>query len=140
MSTASTPGTVKPIPQEQLLAQGVEPTPAPKIFTETCRIDWCWDGEKIYNRVRGLSPYPGAWTTLVDKNGKKLKLKIFETAEPSQSEKRKPGAMVIDKNRLLMACGDGAIEVLSLQLEGKRRMRADELLRGYDLSNYTIEN
>ena len=59
-------GEVHPIPQEQLLTAGEEPTPAPKIFKDTCRIDWSWPAERVYNHVRGLSPYPAAWTILTD--------------------------------------------------------------------------
>ncbi|HAO63636.1 MAG TPA: methionyl-tRNA formyltransferase, partial [Porphyromonadaceae bacterium] len=51
-------GTVKPIPQSEMLTAGEKPTPAPKIFKDTCRIDWNWCAEKVYNHVRGLSPYP----------------------------------------------------------------------------------
>ena len=127
-------GDVKPIPQEQLVSQGQEPTPAPKIFADTCHIDWSWSAERVYNHVRGLSPYPGAWSTLTNANGKALKLKILKTSEPVAADGVAAGAMRHDKGRLCIGCGDGAIEVVELQLEGKRRMTADEFLRGYDLT------
>ena len=72
--------TVTTIPQDQL-CQGAAPTPAPKIFKETCHIDWNAPAEKIHNLVRGLSPYPAAWSTF-EKDGKEHQLKIFETALP----------------------------------------------------------
>ena len=130
-------GTVKPIPQDQLTA-GQQPTPAPKIFPETCRIDWTWPGERIYNHVRGLSPYPAAWTTLVLPSGESLKLKIFETGEPELG-KAMAGTLIVERHKLFVGCGDGRIEIKSLQLAGKRRMGTDEFLRGIDLNQCKID-
>ena len=75
-------GTVKPIPQDQMLTAGQQPTPAPKIFKDTCRIDWGLPAEALYNHIRGLSPYPAAWTTLTDGEGNETILKIYATADP----------------------------------------------------------
>ena len=130
---------VKPIPQDRLLTAGEEPTPAPKIFTDTCRIDWSLPAERVYNLVRGLSPYPSAWTTLRNADGKALKLKIFVTGQPLEAHNNRPGTLSVEKKRLYIACVDRMIEIKELQLEGKRRMTADAFLLGYDMNNATVE-
>ena len=126
-------GTVKPIPQEQMLTAGEEPTPAPKIFTETCRIDWNRPAEQLYNHIRGLSPYPAAWTELVDASGNTFHVKIFATGEPVAKSGAEPGAISANGKRLVVDCGDGALDILSLQLSGKRRMPAPDFMRGFNL-------
>ncbi len=128
-------GTVKPIPQDQLLTTGQQPTPAPKIFKDTCRIDWSRPAEEIYNHIRGLSPYPAAWTTLENEEGKEATIvKVYATGEPepfAAGESPCPGAIKADRKRLSVACGDGWLEILSLQQSGKKRMDTDAFLRGY---------
>ena len=128
-------GTVKPIPQAQMLTAGQEPTPAPKIFKDTCRIDWSRPADALYNHIRGLSPYPAAWTMMKDETGNDIMtLKLFETSEPipfSSGETPKPGILVYDRKTLRIACGDGWLEVLSLQQSGKKRMDTDAFLRGF---------
>lgn len=126
-------GEVKPIPQEQLLHAGEEPTPAPKIFKETCRINWSRPAEQVYNHIRGLSPYPAAWTEWIDANEKTYAVKIFETGEPEPTQDLTPGALKTDGRRLWIACGDGWLEVKSLQQAGKKRMDTDAFLRGFGL-------
>lgn len=126
-------GDVKPIPQEQLLHAGEEPTPAPKIFKETCRINWSRPAEQVYNHIRGLSPYPAAWTEWIDANEKTYAVKIFETGEPEPAQDLTPGALKTDGRRLWIACGDGWLEVKSLQQAGKKRMDTDAFLRGFGL-------
>lgn len=117
-------GDLKPIPQDQLL-QGEEPTPAPKIFKDTCRIDWEKTAEQAHNLVRGLSPYPAAWTEF--DNG--LTAKIFETkVVPASSPV--PGKVTAKDGRLTIDCRDGALEILSIQPEGKKRMATADFLRG----------
>ena len=127
-------GTVKPIPQEEMLTAGEEPTPAPKIFAETCRIDWNRGAEQVYNHTRGLSPYPAAWSELVDGQGNVHHVKIFETSQPLEKCGVLPGSITADGKHLIVDCGDGALEVLSLQLSGKRRMPAPDFMRGFPLS------
>ena len=131
-------GTVKPIPQEQMLTAGQQPTPAPKIFKDTCRIDWSRPAETLYNHIRGLSPYPAAWTTLQDADGNEMTtLKVYATGEPepfATVEKPTPGTIVADRKTLRVACGDGWLELLSLQQSGKKRMDTDAFLRGYTIS------
>lgn len=122
-------GDLKPIPQDQLL-QGEEPTPAPKIFKDTCRIDWGKSAEQVHNLVRGLSPYPAAWTTF--DNG--LTAKIFETRVLGNGELKmengKLGQVTVKDGRLTVSCADGAVEILSIQPEGKKRMATADFLRG----------
>ena len=126
-------GTVKPIPQEDLLNKDEEPTPAPKIFKETCEIDFKRTAREVYNHIRGLSPYPAAWTTIKDANGTEFALKIYETELPSEIVVGEPGAVVATKDTLTFACADGSIEVKSIQLAGKKRMTTAEFLRGFKL-------
>lgn len=127
-------GTVKPIPQSEMLTAGENPTPAPKIFKDTCRIDWNWCAENVYNHVRGLSPYPAAWTEIVDAEGKVYAVKIFETGEPeAPSANLVPGNLTTDGKRLWVACADAKIEILSLQMAGKRRMPTADFLRGFNI-------
>ena len=123
-------GTVQPVAQEKLLA-GAEATQAPKIFKEDCRIDWNRPAVEIHNQVRGLSPYPGAWTTIADESGNKSQLKVFETAvNPESAPKLSPWQIAILGNRMFAGTGDDTIEILSLQPQGKRRMPAADFLRG----------
>lgn len=103
---------------------------APKIFTETCKIDWNKTAEEIHNLVRGLSPFPGAFTYLNDKM-----LKIYRSekeASPSTSEGSVQGEFETDgKTFLKFVCTNGYIHIKELQLEGKKKMSIEEFLRGY---------
>lgn len=122
-------GTVKPIPQEQFVTE--EPLrPAPKIFKETCRIDWNQPIKKIYDFIRGFSPYPAAWTELTSVGSSQV-LKIFETTKEPGSVKENPGSVVVDKNGLRIAGTDGYLNVKSLQLAGKKRMNIKDFLCGF---------
>lgn len=121
-------GEYQETPQDQVI-EGQELKHAPKIFKDDCAIDFNQDVNKVHNHIRGLSPYPTAFTRLQDKN-----LKIFgatvEHSEPGIS----PGAILSDqKTYLKFACKNGFISVTDLQLEGKKRMSVDEFLRGVRL-------
>lgn len=99
---------------------------APKIFKEHCLIDWQQSTASIYNLIRGLSPYPAAYTTLNGKN-----LKIFSSSKALTTVSKVPGAIETDgKTFLRFYCKDGYINCLELQLEGKKRMGVEEFLRG----------
>ena len=127
-------GTVHSIPQEDM-AEG-ELRPAPKIFKDTCRIDWNRPVKKVYDFVRGLSPYPAAWTELVQPDGNKLVLKIFETEKIMTPPGCPAGTLQTDgKTYLRIAATDGWVGIHALQLPGKKRLKTDELLRGYHVSN-----
>ncbi len=114
--------TIKEHPQE-----AIDIKHAPKIFTETCKIDWNKNCEEIYNLIRGLSPYPAAFTFL---EGKKLKVfaatKEITTTIPSLGNHESDS-----KSFLKFACADGYLHITDLQLEGKKRMKVEDFLRGY---------
>ncbi len=121
-------GDYKEQPQEAL-AEGIELKHAPKIFKETCQIDWLQPVENIYNLIRGLSPYPTAFTTL---NGKVFK--IFAAEKQLIEPGILPGGFLTDsKTFLKFACADGFIVAKDVQLEGKKRMGIEEFLRGVKL-------
>jgi methionyl-tRNA formyltransferase len=114
-------GNVQEIIQDESKA-----IPAPKIFTQDCRINWNNSEQKVHDFIRGLSPHPAAWTTL---NGKTIK--IFRTAKAGPAE-GKPGIVLKrTDNQLLIGTTNGAISVLEIQQEGKRRLKIDEFLRGF---------
>lgn len=116
-------GTFKTVPQDSI--EGAELTPAPKIFRDTCRIDWNLPTKKIYDFIRGLSPYPAAWTTL---NGKSVK--IYETTKETGS--LEAGKIDSDgKNYIKVGTTDGILNIHELQIEGKKRMKTVDLLRGF---------
>ncbi len=121
-------GNIKPIPQSELTVDGPL-RPAPKIFKETCELQWAeYTVRSAYNFVRGLSPYPAAWTML---GGKQLK--VFRTEMQPAEISDAPGTMDTDGRTFLrFACTDGWLNVLELQLAGKRRMPVADFLRGYN--------
>ena len=105
---------------------------APKIFKETCQINWRQPAKQVYDFIRGLSPIPGAWTTLVSSDGKETMLKIYKS---SKSELKRPsaapGSIVIEGKTLFVACQDGELlQLEELQLAGKKRMSARDFLNG----------
>lgn len=123
-------GTVKRQNQDESAAL----KPAPKIHKETCRIDWEASMEDIYNHIRGLSPYPGAWTELV--NGDKAEaMKIFTTEMEQADHNYEIGKLIAEKKSLKVAVQNGYISLLELQLPGKRRMQFNEVLNGLNLEN-----
>lgn len=125
---------VKPIPQEEMAVVG-ELRPAPKIFKETCRIDWNQPVKRIYDFIRGLSPYPAAWSELVQPDGEAVVMKIFETEKIIKSHQLAPGTLLTDgKTYIHIAAKDGFITIHALQLPGKKRLNTDELLRGFRLT------
>ena len=125
---------VKPIPQEEMAVVG-ELRPAPKIFKDTCRIDWNQPVKRIYDFIRGLSPYPAAWSELVQPDGETVVMKIFETEKIIQSHQLTPGTLLTDgKTYIHVAAADGIIGIRALQLPGKKRLKTDELLRGFRLA------
>lgn len=124
-------GSVKTVPQDKL-AEGEVLRPAPKIFKETCRIDWSKGVKQIYDFVRGLSPYPAAWTELCQGSTAPQVLKIYETDKIFAEHSFELGAVVTDKKTYFrIAVTDGYINIRSLQLAGKKRMGVTDFLRGY---------
>jgi len=134
-------GNVAAIDQEQLIQNQDHVKHAPKIFKDDCRIDWSKDMESIRNLIRGLSPYPTAWTELLHKEkNETLAAKIF-AATRDYSLPAAPGTLQTDgKKYLKIACPDGWLSITDIQLSGKKRMKIDELLRGFhDFNNWTIK-
>ncbi len=103
--------------------------PAPKIFKETCQIDWTLPAKGVYDFVRGLSPYPGAWTTLVADDGKETVLKVFKTTKTTLPPAL-PGHLSTDKRHLYVSCADALLQIDELQLAGKKRMDAAAFVNG----------
>jgi methionyl-tRNA formyltransferase len=119
-------GTLKEKPQQDVLPKTTLRN-APKIFTETCKVEWTKTTDEVHNLIRGLSPHPGAFTMLQGKL-----LKIFESKKEITAHNLTPGTIQSDgKKYIRFATADGYIYALQLQLEGKKRMSAEELLRGY---------
>ena len=103
--------------------------PAPKIFKETCEIGWSKTAKQVYDFVRGLSPYPGAWTTLVAPDGKETVLKIYKTRKTGKPGKG-IGQISIEGKVLCVSAADELLEIVELQLAGKKRMAARDFLNG----------
>jgi methionyl-tRNA formyltransferase len=100
---------------------------APKIFHETCEINFDRSTEEVHNFIRGLSPYPAAWTTLEGKE-----LKILRTTKEIADNDQSPGTFVSDnKTTIKVASRDGFVHVHELQLQGRRRMSTEDFLNGY---------
>lgn len=126
-------GDVKTVAQSELISSDTVLKPAPKIFKEDCRLDFSKDGISIKNLVRGLSPYPAAFTTLKIKD-KEMNVKVFEVGfEPDSSEKEVGKVITDNKNFIKISCQNGYIQLLDIQLEGKKRMKTEDFLRGVKL-------
>jgi methionyl-tRNA formyltransferase len=109
---------------------------APKLFKETCKINWNTPAEKIYNLIRGLSPYPAAFTEFVDKNNQTLGMKIFISEIEETQHTCYAGDVKSDgKTFLKVACSNGFIHIKELQMAGKKRMLVEEFLRGFKLDD-----
>ncbi len=133
------------MPQEEMIKTGETLHHAPKIFKETCEIDWTSPAHAVHNFVRGLSPVPGAWTTLVSSSGKETVMKIYSTllyntsslynmssaSSSASSCDQQPGTVIIDGKRLYIVCGDGKpLELIEVQLAGKKRMAVRDFING----------
>jgi len=121
-------GNYTAVAQDDIQVESLRP--APKIFKEDCKIDWSKPAVEVRNLIRGLSPYPAAWTELVDGKGKVLSLKIFR-AEIESAKGLTPGTLDTDgKTYFRIAAADGWLTISDLQLSGKKRMAVDDFLRG----------
>ena len=136
-------GQVPTIAQEDmLLPEGTVLLPAPKIFRETCAVNWQQTSKKVYDFVRGLSPYPGAWTTMTGADQRSTVLKIFKTAKTADMPLSDAvvGSFLTKNNRLFVKTADGWLELLELQLSGKKRMMARDFLNGIrEIEQYRVE-
>lgn len=128
-------GSPVSIPQDSVLDGSAIKT-APKIFKETCEIGWTKTAKQVYDFVRGLSPVPGAWTTLVAPDGKETVLKIYKAkktgdkCQVSSFKYQVPGVMMVKDKSLFVACSDEWLELVEVQLAGKKRMSARDFLNG----------
>ena len=121
------------IPQESC-PSGLKP--APKIYKETCEINWQQPAKQVYDFIRGLSPIPGAWTTLVTSDGRETVLKIFKSAKTCRKSNLPVGQILVDGKSLFVTCQDGELlQLLEIQLAGKKRLSASDFLNG----NHSIE-
>lgn len=125
-------GKTEGIDQSQFIHPETELKPAPKIFKDTCEINLSWSVEKVYNFVRGLSPYPAAWLDIQFPNQSgKITLKVYETEKEAEVHALPVGTVITDgKKYAKIALKDGFIHLKSVQVSGKKRMDIGELLRG----------
>ena len=103
---------------------------APKLFKDTCRINWNHSRKKIFNKIRGLSPYPGAWTVLVNGDSQ-TELKIYKAFKQKESHRFELGSIIVSKKELKVAVKKGFIIIDEIKLSGKRKMQAQDLLNGF---------
>lgn len=128
-------GKVDAVDQSKFYKDESELRAAPKIFKDTCHIDWNKNMNEVYNLIRGMSPYPAAWSELIAPDGMATGMKIFETEKISEQHNLTPGAIRTDgKSKLDVAVADGFIRLKSVQLAGKKRMDIPSLLNGYKIS------
>ena len=126
-------GMVSSMPQEDMILSGTELHNAPKIFKETCLINFHQPAKKVYDFIRGLSPYPGAWTEIKKDGGKALVLKVYKaskTGKKINSNEETVGALKIENKHLLVACADEWLQLDIIQVSGKKRMEARDFLNG----------
>lgn len=126
------------IPQDSVLDGSAIKT-APKIFKETCEINWSKTAKQVYDFVRGLSPVPGAWTTLIGPDGKDTVLKIYKTRKTDR-QGQGSGVISTDGKALYISAADHLLEIVELQLAGKKRMLARDFLNGMkNIEQYRVK-
>lgn len=125
-------GKTDAVDQAQFIHAGLVLNSAPKIFKDTCEVNLSWTVEKVYNFIRGLSPYPSAWIDIQFPNqSDKITLKVFETEKEPEIHTLPAGTLVTDGKKFAkIAFSDGFIQLKSVQAPGKKRMDIGELLRG----------
>jgi methionyl-tRNA formyltransferase len=134
-------GKYPQMPQSDFIQPGEALKPAPKIFKEDCKINWMLTINQIHNLIRGLSPYPAAWSSFISKNGEmQLTFKIFDCEKEENKHTYSAGEIISDSKKYLkIAVTGGYINITSLQLEGKKRLSAEELLRGFKIADYLLK-
>jgi methionyl-tRNA formyltransferase len=129
-------GVYPQIDQSEYIDNGEVEMHAPKIFKEDCKIDWNKNVNSIHNLIRGLSPYPTAYTEIISPDNKSYSVKVFKTEKEVCSHNHPVGTVITDeKNYLKVVVMDGFIKILDLQLAGKKRMAVSEFLRGFPVGN-----
>lgn len=132
-------GNIDSISQDELVAEQQELHHAPKIFKETCRISFGKPAKKVYDFIRGLSPYPGAWTEIQKEGGKAQVLKVFKTTKTGKvlAEGVAVGSLRVEGKSLLVACADEWLQLDTIQISGKKRMEVRDFLNGMrDIEQY----
>lgn len=119
---------IDPQPQDETKA-----SPAPKIYKEDCKIDFSKPAEQVHNFIRGLSPFPGAWT-LMEGN----RLNVYRSK--LRTDELEAGSVMSENGKFIVGCGEGSIELLEVQLEGRKQMSGEELLRGLPATPARLEN
>ena len=134
-------GKADAIPQEEFYKDPSELRPAPKIFKDTCRINWNQPVKRLYDFVRGLSPYPAAWTELVSPEGTRSVLKIYQSEKRMAAHDKPVGTILTDKKSYIdVAVEDGFLRLLSVQLAGKKRLAVTEFLNGFkQIGEYRVD-
>lgn len=126
-------GNVTPV-EQHLLSKNEELKAAPKIFRDDCRINWNSPVGRLHNFIRGLSPYPAAWTELVEESGEALTVKIYKASPLNKTHEFSPGSIITDrKNFIYVAAPDGFISIEQIQLQAKKQMPVKDFLRGFEL-------
>lgn len=135
-------GKTDAIPQEEFYKDPSELRPAPKIFKDTCRINWNQPVKRIYDFIRGLSPYPAAWTDLVSPEGTRSVLKIYQSEKRMAAHDKPVGTILTDKKSYIdVAVEDGFLRLLSVQLAGKKRLAVTEFLNGFkQIGEYRVDS
>ncbi len=134
-----TDGKVGSMPQAEMISSDTVLRHAPKIFKETCRIDFHQPAKKVYDFIRGLSPYPGAWTEIRKEGGKAQVLKVFRSVKTGKvvASSEDAGNLRVEGKSLLIACSDEWLQLETIQISGKKRMEARDFLNGMrDIEQY----
>lgn len=119
-------GEINPIKQQEGIFNS-----APKLNKENCRIEWNRPLKKIYNQIRGLNPYPGAWTMLLN-NGQETEIKIYQGNMVVEEHEMSPGSIIVSKKQFRVAAENGFLDITDLKMAGKKRMDVISLLNGYE--------
>ena len=129
-------GNIKSIEQSKFVNPSVQLKSAPKIFREDCRIDWTKSTDEVYNKIRGLSPYPAAFTYFTSPSGESFLVKIYRTTKSPANSPDRPSKLVTDgRSSLAVTTADGIIDIREIQQAGKRIMKIDEFLRGFRINS-----
>ena len=127
------------VAQSDMCADGEQLRPAPKIFRDTCRIDWNKNVQQIYDFVRGMSPYPAAWCELADAHGNRFPLKVYSVAKEIVAHDYAVGTLLTDgKSYMKVAVDGGFVSLPDVQLAGKKRMPVSDLLRGFPVNGVVL--
>ena len=131
--------SVTALPQTDMYINESELLPAPKIFRDTCRINWQGSVDGIYNFVRGMSPYPAAWCEFVDAQGRVTAVKVYSVTKEYAAHGKECATVVTDnKNYIKVAVEGGYVLLTDVQLAGKKRMPVADLLRGFSIEGMTL--